>query len=114
MGGVELDFREAILAPGVTEVHAFAFWGGVQILAPPDVRVECSGLGIMGGFEHREDASLPFDPSAPVLRITGIAVMGGVEVAVRFAGETGREAKRRVRDQRKQHRIGRRDSEEGE
>src|SRR5688572_23778363 len=29
MGGVELDFREALFQPGVTEVHAFAFWGGV-------------------------------------------------------------------------------------
>jgi len=105
MGGVELDFREAVLAPGVTEVHAFAFWGGVEIVAPPDVRVECSGVGIMGGFDHREDATAPLDPNAPVLRVTGVAIMGGVEVRVRFSGETSREARKRLRAERKQHRL---------
>jgi hypothetical protein len=105
MGGVELDFREATLAPGVTEVHVFAFWGGVQIVAPPDVRVECSGVGIMGGFDHREDAASASDPNAPVLRVTGLAMMGGVEVRVRYPGETRRDARRRVRDERKQGRL---------
>jgi hypothetical protein len=107
MGGVELDFREAVLAPGVTEVHAFAFWGGVEIVAPPDVRVECTGMGIMGGFDHREDAVGTLDPNAPVLRVTGVACMGGVEVRVRYPGETSRDARRRLRDERK-HGRGRR------
>ena len=105
MGGVELDFREAVLAPGVTEVHAFAFWGGVEIIAPPDVRIECTGVGIMGGFDHREDADAAIDPNAPVLRVTGVAIMGGVEVRVRFPGETRRDAKRRVRAERKPGRL---------
>ena len=105
MGGVELDFREAVLAPGVTEVHAFAFWGGVQITVPPDVRVECTGLGLMGGFDHREDVGGVDDPSAPVLRVTGVALMGGVEVRVRYPGETGREAKRRIREKKERRRL---------
>jgi hypothetical protein len=105
MGGVELDFREAVLAPGVTEVHAFAFWGGVEIIAPPDVRVECTGVGIMGGFDHRDDAASEGDPNGPVLRITGLAIMGGVEVRVRYPGESRRDAKRRVREERKQGRL---------
>ena len=105
MGGVELDFRDAVLAPGVTEVHAFAFWGGVQILVPPDVRVECSGLGVMGGFDHRDDVANEPDASAPVLRITGIALMGGVEVRVRYPGESGKDARRRVREDRREDRL---------
>lgn len=100
MGGVELDFRDAVLAPGVTEVHAFAFWGGVQIVAPPDVRVECAGIGIMGGFDHRDEGGSPADPNAPVLRVKGVAIMGGVEVRVRYPGESAREARRRVRGDR--------------
>ena len=112
MGGVELDFREAVLAPGVTEVHAFAFWGGVQIVAPPDVRVECSGIGIMGGFDHREDVASEADPNAPVLRVTGFAMMGGVEVRVRFPGETRRDARRRMRAERRQDRLPRGSDEE--
>jgi hypothetical protein len=104
LGGVELDFREAILAPGVTEVHAIAFWGGVQIVVPPDVRIECSGMGIMGGFDHRDDVAAPLDPMAPVIRITGIACMGGVEVRVRYPGESRRDARQRVRSERRRGR----------
>jgi hypothetical protein len=104
MGGAELDFREAVLPPGVTEVHAFAFWGGVEILVPPHVRLESSGIGIMGGFETRDQAEssrAPDDPAVPTLRITGVAIMGGVEVTVRYPGESGREAKKRLREERR-------------
>jgi hypothetical protein len=113
MGGVELDFREATLQPGITEVHAFAFWGGVEILVPPDIRLECSGIGIMGGFDTGDWAGEPGgdvgDPLIPVLRVTGVAVMGGVEVKVRYPGETGREARKRVREERRQRRLGDKD-----
>ena len=108
MGGVELDFREAVFPPGVTEVQAFAFWGGIEILAPPHIRVECSGIGIMGGFDHREDASGASNDGSVVLRVTGVAVMGGVDVKVRYPGETGRDARRRLKEERlDQRRVGR-------
>jgi hypothetical protein len=104
MGGVELDFREAVFGPGVTEVQAFAFWGGIEVIAPPDVRVECSGVGIMGGFDHRQEiAEAPAD-GAPVLRITGVAMMGGVDVKVRYPGESGRDARRRLKEERRERR----------
>jgi hypothetical protein len=67
--------------------------------------VECSGVGIMGGFDHREDASGMTDLNAPVLRITGLAIMGGVEVRVRLPGESRRDANRRVRAERKRGRL---------
>ena len=35
MGGAGLDFREAKMAPGVTEVNVLAVMGGVEILVPP-------------------------------------------------------------------------------
>lgn len=105
MGGVELDFREALFAPGVTEVHAFAFWGGIEILAPPDIRVECSGMGIMGGFDHQEEVSDEPANASTILRVTGLAVMGGVEVKVRYPGETGRDARRRLKEERRDRRL---------
>jgi len=106
MGGVELDLREATLA-GVTEVQAFAFWGAVEVLVPPGVRVECNGLGLMGGFEQGDDtgAAGVLGPDAPILRMTGVAIMGGVEVKVRFPGETARDAKRRLREERKRRKL---------
>lgn len=108
MGGVELDFREAILGPGVTEVQVFTMWGGVEIIVPPGLNVESHGIALMGGFEHAADSSLAPDPGAPTLRITGVALMAGVDVTVRHAGESARDARRRRRLERreKKNRLG--------
>lgn len=80
MGGVCLDFRSVSLASGVTEVNVLAVMGGVEIIVPPGIHVESNGIGIMGGFEHSGRGRLPVDGSVPVLRITGLALMGGVEI----------------------------------
>jgi hypothetical protein len=113
-GGAELDFREAVLPPGVTELKIFAMWGGVEVIVPPGLNVECHGVGIMGGFEHAPETSLPVHPGAPTLRVTGVALMGGVDVTVRHVGESGRDARRRRRQERRERRHGfRRDLHEG-
>lgn len=82
MGGVRLDFREAALLEGVeTNVTAYCLMGGVEIIVPPDIHVSVAGTGLMGGFGHvRQTAS---EPDAPRLHITGLAVMGGVDIKVR-------------------------------
>jgi hypothetical protein len=98
MGGVELDFRQASLAAGVTEVYVLALMGGVEIIVPPGVQVESNGIGIMGGFDHGGQTKFPVDRPAPVLRISGLALMGGVEITERLPGESGKEAKRRLRE----------------
>lgn len=87
MGGAVLDFREAHLATGVTEVYVLALMGGVEIIVPPGVHLESHGVGIMGGFEHAGRGRFPVDASVPVIRVTGAAIMGGVEVRVREPGE---------------------------
>ena len=107
MGGATLDFREAVLGP-VTEIQAFTFWGGVEIIAPPGVRVECSGIGIMGGFDEDHGEPQSDDPNAPVIRVTGVALMGGVSVEVREPGESARDARRRRREGRRRLREARR------
>ncbi len=77
MGGVVLDFREALLPPGETEVWVFTVMGGAEIIVPPGLTVESDGVAILGGFEHLEDAAVSPDPDAPVLHIRGLAIMGG-------------------------------------
>jgi hypothetical protein len=105
LGGVELDFREALLPPGETDVWILTAMGGVEIIVPPGLNVESDGVAILGGFEHREEATLNDDPDAPVLRIRGLALLGGVEVSHRYPGETPGDAKRRHRLDRKKHRL---------
>ncbi len=100
MGGVDLDFREAILPPGVSDVHIFTIWGGVEILVRPGTRVESSGIAIMAGFEHVPGPPV-HDPDAPIIRVTGFALWAGVEVNVRYPNESARDASHRLRDERR-------------
>jgi hypothetical protein len=78
MGGAEIDLREASFAPGVTEIEAYAIMGGVDILVPPGVRVETMGVGIMGGFDASAGDASALSDDQPILRVSGMAVMGGV------------------------------------
>lgn len=102
-GGVELDFRECVL-PAFTEVRCFAIMGGVELIVPPDVIVETSGTGILGGFDQSPADARARDGApegTPVIRVTGLALMGGVDVQVRQVGESAKDAKRRRRLERK-------------
>ena len=107
MGGVELDFRDAVM-PEHVEVNAVAIMGGVEIIVPPGVIVDTGGVAIMGGFEHQGDSTTQPPEGAPTISVKGLALMGGVEVVTRFPGESARDAKRRnkaVLKARKQRKL---------
>lgn len=78
MGGVDLDLRDAELEAGETTIWAFALMGGVDVVLPADVVLDASGFGLMGGFDH-VDRLPPAPPGAPVVRVRGVAVMGGID-----------------------------------
>ncbi|HKK26876.1 MAG TPA: DUF1707 domain-containing protein [Gemmatimonadota bacterium] len=103
MGGAEIDFREARFGAAVVEVEAFALMGGVEIIVPPGVRVEAHGLGIMGGFDDGS-SNAEIDPAAPLVRVRGLALMGGISVEIRLPGESEREARKRLRRSRREKR----------
>jgi hypothetical protein len=86
MGGVQLDLREAELPPGVTEIRAFIFMGGLDVRVPPGVRLETDGVAIMGGFEDKLFDAGSAGPDAPIVRVTGVAIMGGVAAQVQAVG----------------------------
>jgi uncharacterized protein DUF1707/cell wall-active antibiotic response 4TMS protein YvqF len=79
MGGVSLDLTQARFAEAETTINVFAFWGGVEIIVPEEVTVVVSGVGFMGAFDNRTTVT-PTVPGGPVVRITGLALMGGVDV----------------------------------
>ncbi|HYH82227.1 MAG TPA: DUF1707 domain-containing protein [Longimicrobium sp.] len=108
MGGAELDFRDARFGPGVTEVTCFALMGGIELIVPPGVQVETNGLALMGGFGHAGNTPQAAGPDAPVLRIGGVAIMGGVDLDVRYPGERRGEARKRERIDRAEKAAARR------
>lgn len=90
MGGVEVDLREADFDVPHTTIHAFAFWGGVEVVVPSHVRVQVEGFALMGGFAAEGPAVNPADlpADAPVVTVRGLALMGGVGVTRKGYGET--------------------------
>lgn len=90
MGGVELDLTEAVFAASEVTIQVFALMGGVEITVPDDVTVISEAIGVLGGVENRSRAVAP--PGSPVVRITGIAVMGGVEIKPPKRGRLDRRA----------------------
>jgi Cell wall-active antibiotics response 4TMS YvqF/Domain of unknown function (DUF1707) len=94
-GGAQLDLREARFPTGVIDLEVKALFGGVQILVPPGLAVEVQGTAIMGGFQNVNRAPAHPDPDAPLLRVRGMAFMGGVDITMRLPGENEHQAHRR-------------------
>ena len=79
-GGGRLDLRGATIAPGGADLRVRAIFGGVQLIIPPTWRVEATTTTpIMGGIADM--TRTPVDPDAPVLRISTMAVFGGVAIS---------------------------------
>jgi hypothetical protein len=73
-GGCLLDLRSVELSSAVTVVRAVAYKSNVDIVVPPNVRLEISGLGVSADV-HTAAAG----PDAPVVRVHGIAYKGSIE-----------------------------------
>jgi hypothetical protein len=100
MGGAGLDFRDAVFAHNEINVTIFSIMGGAEILIPPGVRVESNGIAIMGGFGAAQQTEAT-DPNAPVIRINGLVLMGGVDIQERRPHESEREARKRLKAEKK-------------
>ncbi len=79
-GGVELDLRDATPAPGGAEIQVTAAFGGAEITVPTNWKLEVSGLPIFGAFSNKVRTMAPLPDDAPVLRIQGLTLFGGVEI----------------------------------
>lgn len=97
LGGSVLDFREADFAPGITELRIRTLLGRHEIIVPPDLDVELDLNALLGHADDKEPSTTSRDPNRPRLIITGLAVLGGVDIKRREVGETAREARTRRR-----------------
>lgn len=77
-GGCDIDLRKAKLEKQGANIELTVVFGGAKIFVPENVQVVSEGSAILGGWENKADSVT--SQSAPVLRITGSAVFGGVEI----------------------------------
>ena len=77
-GGGVIDLRYADFTSTEVDIHACSIMGGQTILLPPEVNVEITGHGVMGGFDHQVVGQGA--PGAPTVRIRGFSLWGGVGV----------------------------------
>ncbi|MFP4091179.1 MAG: LiaF transmembrane domain-containing protein [Cyclobacteriaceae bacterium] len=81
LGGADLDFTEAKLAPGTYEIDVFAFMGGVTFIIPNNWNVRVEITPILGGFEDKRKFAQHYTPGAEsTLIIKGLVVLGGGEI----------------------------------
>jgi Domain of unknown function (DUF1707) len=85
-GNGRLDLRAAELTAPVTTVRAIAYKSHVDVLVPPGVRVELSGIGVSKGWSAEEDLESRLPADAPVVHVRGIAYKGTIEVSTRPPG----------------------------
>jgi len=82
MGGGEIDLRNAVLTEGELRITIFSFMGGVNVVVPPGIDVECSGFALMGGNDtHVPPQDLP--PGARRVHVRAISIMGGSDVKMK-------------------------------
>ena len=85
-GNVELDLRDATWGAGETEVHVRSVFGNITITLPVGALVEQRASGVLGSVECQQSPAAVGRSGGPIVRLTGHAVLGAVEV--RF-GERG-------------------------
>lgn len=81
-GNAEIDLTRALLAPGTSEIEIRCIMGNVEIVVPPDLRVESEVDAVLGSAEVQRQIPSTTSPDAPTVRITGSAFMGSIEIKV--------------------------------
>lgn len=78
MGGIKLDLRDTGMEGDQAVIDVFAFWGGIEILVPPDWIVSSKVTTIIGGFvdSRRPTKVVP----TKTLIIRGFNLMSGIEL----------------------------------
>ena len=81
-GNAEIDLTNALLSSGTSQIEIKCIMGNVEIIVPPDVRVDCEIDAVLGSAEVRREIASTTSLEAPLVRITGTSFMGSIEVKV--------------------------------
>ncbi len=101
LGNAELDFRDAILVPGVTTLRVEVTMGNLEIIVPPTLAVDVRVRSSLANLETAPQTASGGDPDRPVLEIIGSLRLSNCEVVTLAPGEIRDEAERRERHHRR-------------
>jgi predicted membrane protein len=76
-GGIKLDLRDAIIKGDVI-IDATAIFGGIDILAPKDIKVKIKSLPIFGGASNKTINSK--NENAHTIYINSTTIFGGLDI----------------------------------
>ena len=82
MGNLEVDLTRARVGAGTSHIEIVCIMGAVTVLVPPDIRLDCDAIPVVGNLEVRRNAESTTAPDAPLVQISGTAFMGSIEVKV--------------------------------
>jgi predicted membrane protein len=80
MGGFDIDLRQAELAPEGAHIEVFVMMGGIDFKVPENWNVVMKVMPVLGGTEFKAHVPGPAEAGNRTLTITGVVIMGGVEV----------------------------------
>lgn len=86
MSDTKIDLTQAVMQPGTSEIELRAVMASVKIIVPPGVRVIVDAHSIMANVQSRADdlsAGAPPRPNDRIIRLSGVAFMADVKIAVR-------------------------------
>ncbi|MGN6796118.1 MAG: DUF1707 SHOCT-like domain-containing protein [Streptosporangiaceae bacterium] len=95
-GHAELDLRDAILPGKEVRIRAVCVLGNVRVTVPPEMHVVDEGWALLGGREFPPDSEESASPDAPVLRISGVSILG-------LATVRRKKRERALRDEHRDH-----------
>ncbi|KAL7530053.1 hypothetical protein ACHAWF_003226 [Thalassiosira exigua] len=84
LSGDKIDLSCADFVHPVTKINACEILGGLEVIVPVGVRVQMKGIGILGGFDYRsrQGQTVGAEQDAPLVVLSGFAILGGVDVKV--------------------------------
>ena len=76
-GGIECDLRTAIIENDVL-INADAIFGGIDIIAPSNVKVKVKSVSIFGGSSNK--AIFTGNENSPTIYVNSTCIFGGLDV----------------------------------
>ncbi|GLR69283.1 LiaF domain-containing protein [Agaribacter marinus] len=81
MGGSELDFTDAVFTSQKVTIRVFTLFGGSDIFVPENVNIISSAFCIAGGIDNKAPSIA--DKQAPVIRVEGLVLFGGLDIKIK-------------------------------